>query len=210
VNTRELARSNRTRLTEPTLDHGRQANHPSEIPIAGWKDIVARVWKGVQEDRIAVIAGGVTFYSVLALFPALAAMVTLFGLFTDPAALSNLGGLSTILPSGAIEVIANESGHANAQHWQGRLSTAGSLLIAVWSSNAGVKAAIDALNIVYNEKERRGILRLNAVSLGFAVAGLFLLAFTLMTLVLIPIAADGELSPIFGDGRANQAAAVSG
>src|SRR6266550_1377197 len=51
---------------------GRSARTPSEIPERGWKDILLRIWKNIGRDRVVVVAAGVTFYSILAVFPAIA------------------------------------------------------------------------------------------------------------------------------------------
>jgi membrane protein len=68
---------------------GRAATHPLQVPAGGWKDILLRVWKNIGKDRVIVVAAGVTFYSVLALFPAIAALVALYGLFADPTTITS-------------------------------------------------------------------------------------------------------------------------
>ncbi len=81
---------------------GRQARTPSEIPAAGWKDIGLRVFHDVSENRLVSVAAGVTFYVLLAIFPAVAALVSLYGLFTDPSTINDhLSLLQGVLPSGA-------------------------------------------------------------------------------------------------------------
>ena len=85
---------------------GRFAEVPSEIPARGWKDILWRVYDGISEDRILANAAGVTFYALLALFPAIAALVSIYGLFADPATIvSHLDAMSDFAPGGAIEVL---------------------------------------------------------------------------------------------------------
>jgi Virulence factor BrkB len=85
---------------------GRTATHPLEVPARGWKDVLLRVWKNIGKDRVIVVAAGVTFYSVLALFPAIAALVALYGLFADPSTItSHLDSIGGFVPGGAIEVI---------------------------------------------------------------------------------------------------------
>jgi hypothetical protein len=82
---------------------GRSATTPSEIPARGWKDIVLRVYEGISDDRILANAAAVTFYALLALFPAIAALVSIYGLFADPSTMaSRLDSVSGILPGGAI------------------------------------------------------------------------------------------------------------
>src|SRR5438270_5224214 len=86
-------------------DRGRHADAPSEIPARGWKDIILRVYRNIGSDRIVALAAGVTFYSILALFPAIAALVAVYGLFADSTTIAgHLEGLSGILPAGALQV----------------------------------------------------------------------------------------------------------
>jgi len=114
-------------------------------------DILLRVYKGVSEDRILANAAGVTYYALLALFPGIAAVVSIYGLFADPSAIvSHLDAVAGLVPNGAIDVIRDELA---------RLSNQGSttlgvgflvgLVLSLWSANSGIKALFDSLNIVY-------------------------------------------------------------
>ena len=87
------------------------------FPAKGWWDIGWRVVKGIQEDRVLLVAAGVTFYGLLALFPAVAALVSLYGLFTDPtnSISEQLRLLSGFLPDGALEVIGDQVKRISAQ-----------------------------------------------------------------------------------------------
>jgi hypothetical protein len=69
----------------PNVTADRATLPPSGLISAGWKDILQRVWRGISEDHVVAIAAGVAFYSILAIFPAIAALVALYGLFADPA-----------------------------------------------------------------------------------------------------------------------------
>jgi membrane protein len=90
-------------------ERGRAAETPSQIPAKGWKDIFLRIYQNVSEHRILAIAAGVTFYTLLAIFPAIAVLVALYGLFTDPSTISkHLTDLSSLLPGGAIDVIGDQ------------------------------------------------------------------------------------------------------
>ena len=85
---------------------GRSASTPSEIPVRGWKDILLRVYDNISEHRVIAIAAGVTFYTILAIFPAIAALVALYGLFADPTSIANhLKALSSFVPGGALDVV---------------------------------------------------------------------------------------------------------
>ena len=88
---------------------GRSAETPSEIPASGWKDILLRVYRGISENRILLVAAGVTFYALLAIFPGIAALISIFGLFTDPASVANhLDTIANVAPGGAIDLLGEE------------------------------------------------------------------------------------------------------
>ena len=102
---------------------GRHAETPAEIPARGWKDIAWRVYEQFTQDRVMSVAAGVTYNALLALFPAVAALVSIYGLFADPGTIeSNLSALAGVLPGGALEIIG-ESGqtHRFEGWWHARV-----------------------------------------------------------------------------------------
>jgi membrane protein len=135
----------------------------------GWWGVLSRAAGRFVANRIATAAAAVTFYILLALFPALSAFVSLYGLVADvDSARRQVRALGGVLPEGGVNVLSEQLqrlGHAD--HGGLGLAFAVSLLVSVWSSNAGVKALIEALNVAYEAPERRGFLRLNLVSLAF-------------------------------------------
>jgi membrane protein len=169
---------------------GRMAEKPSEIPARGWKDIVWRLYHGVQDDRILLVAAGVTFYALLALFPATAAVVSLYGLFTDPGVINDQMSLvSGFLPEGAISVIGDQIHRIAAQpNSTLGMAFAGTLLLSLWGANAGTKSIFDALNIIYKETEKRGFILLTFQSLLFTIAGLGLIVLAIAAVVAVPVA----------------------
>ena len=139
-------------------------------------DIAWRVVEGFQSDRVMLVAAGVTFYALLAMFPATAAVVALYGLFTDATAITNhLGLLSGFLPAGAVDVIGDQVKLLTAQG-QGTLGFAfvGTLALSLWGANAAIKAIFGALNIIYKEREKRNFIRLTLRSLAFTLGGIVL------------------------------------
>src|SRR5205823_108182 len=170
--------------------HGRSAETPSDIPARGWKDILWRVYAGISDDRILANAAAVTFYALLALFPAIAALVSIYGFFADPASIEqHLDSISGVLPGGAIDVIRDQLSRLSAQP-RGTLGLSFllGLVISLWSANGGIKALFDALNVVYEEKEKRSFFRLNAVTLAFTVAMIGFLIAALACIVALPVA----------------------
>ena len=168
---------------------GRDATTPSEIPARGWKDILVRVYRGLSEDRIVAIAAGVTFYVLLAIFPAIAALISLYGLFTDPATISqHIETLAGIVPGGGIDIVREQIDRVTSQGSQtlGWTLVIG-LAISLWSANAGMKALFDALNVVYHEKEKRGFFKLNAISLAFTLGSIAFLLVAIATVTILPM-----------------------
>jgi len=170
-------------------NRGRDAASPSDIPAKGWKDILWRVYGNVSDHRILALAAGMTYYSILAIFPALAALVAIYGLFTDPASIAkHLDEASGFIPGGAAEVAREQLTRvaSNGGSTLGFTFAIG-LIISLWSANAAMKALFDTLNIVYGEHEKRGFLKLNAMSLGFTLAGIAFILSALAAVVIIPI-----------------------
>jgi membrane protein len=161
---------------------GRHARSPAQIPLRGWKDILVRTWIEFNEDHILIIAGGVTFSILLAIFPALGAFVALYGLFGDVAqAPHQLAVLGVLLPSAAVSFIGDEMlrlSHARAQGLS--LALAAGVVISLISANGAMKAIFVGMNVAYDTQERRGFFRLNLISLIFTLG---LIAFLMAALV---------------------------
>jgi membrane protein len=170
-------------------DRGRSATTPSEIPARGWKDILLRVYANVSDHRILALAAAVTYYSLLAIFPALAALVAIYGLFSDAGTIAkHLDQVSGVIPGGAIDVAREQLTRvASKGHQTLGLTFVIGLAVSLWSANAAMKSLFDTLNIVYGEKETRGFLKMNAVSLGFTVTGIVFVLAALGAVVVVPI-----------------------
>ncbi len=173
----------------PDDGHRRSAHAPSEIATPGWKEIALRVYRGISDDRILMNAASVAFYALLAVFPGIAALVSIYGLFADPASIARqLDTFSGVLPGGAIEVIRDQltmltqNGRATLG-----VSFAVSLVVSLWSANGGIKALLDALNTLYEEKEERSFIRLNALSLAFTLASIALMVVAIVCIVALPV-----------------------
>ncbi|HEV2899456.1 MAG TPA: YihY/virulence factor BrkB family protein [Pseudaminobacter sp.] len=168
--------------------HGRHAPRPSDIPALGWWDIGWRVWSEVGEDRVMLVAAGVTFYLLLALFPALAAFVSLYGFVADPDTVadhvSHLGGL---LPSAGVDIIRTQLDDLASQDEQALgIGFLIGLAIALWSANNGVKALFEAMNIAHEEQEKRGFLMLNLTSIAFTMGALLIGIALILTVGAVP------------------------
>lgn len=168
---------------------GREADAPTQIPARGWKDILWRTYEEFGKDRITSVAAGVTYYALLAVFPAIAALVSIYGLFSDPATIQDhLNAMSDVLPGGAIEVVGEQvkriSSQGNSALGFGFIF---GLAVSLWSANAGMKAIFDALNIVNDEEEKRSFIRLNLTSLTFTLGAILFIVIALAGIVVLPI-----------------------
>lgn len=171
---------------------GKDAAAPTGIEARGWREILVRTFGEISRDRVLAVAAGVTFYGLLAIFPAIAAFVSLYGLVAQPdTIMEHLGFLATILPAGAYELVRDHVLRLSATgSGQLGLSLAISLALSIWSANAGMKAIFDALNVAYGEDEKRGFIRLNLLSLGFTAGVLLFAALAVTVIVAAPIALE--------------------
>jgi membrane protein len=168
---------------------GRQATSPWQIPWRGWKDILWRTYQKMNDNRLLYVAAGVVYFALLALFPAVSAFVSLYGLFADASTIdSHLSMLAGILPGGALDILHEELTRLTQNKGSGlSFGFVSSLLIALWSANAGMKAIIDALNVTYGEKETRSFIRLNLLSLALTLGAIVSMMLAIGAVVVVPI-----------------------
>lgn len=161
---------------EPSIPGRSPAATPGDISAPGWRAVIARAWREFNTDHIPAVAGGATFFALLALFPALGVFVSVYGLFGDvEAARQHVLELNGVLPEGAIYVLSEQMMRlAATPHSNLGIAFVTGLLLSLWSSNAGMKALIAGLNVAYEETERRKFLQLNAISLTFTVGAVML------------------------------------
>ena len=171
------------------LGRGREATTPEQIPARGWGDILWRVLWSISADRILSTSGSVAFFALLAAFPGIAAIVSLYGLFADASTIgSHLGLLSGIFPGGVIALIGDQITLV-ARKGNGTLGKAFvvGLALALASANSGMAALFDALNVVYDEKEKRGPVRFYATTLLFTLAGIGFIIIAITGVVVVPL-----------------------
>lgn len=172
----------------PPLRPGAPAS-PWQLSTASWKRVALQVWEQIGTDRVTSVAGGVTFFSLLALFPGITMLVSLFGLVADrQSILNDLQVLHQILPPSAVELIAGQiKAIVETPASTLSLATITSLLVAIYSANGGMKAMIDALNVAWYESETRGIIQLNLVSLVFTMGAVCLIIVMMILIAVLPV-----------------------
>ncbi len=168
---------------------GRKATTPRHIPWQGWKDIFYRTYDEVLNDRLLSLAAGVVFYSLVALFPAIAAGVSIYALFADASTIAKHVSLAAgIMPGGTLDLFRDEITRLAGKGEGGlTFSFLLGLGIALWSANAGMKAIFDALNIIYDEEEKRGLVWLNVVSLFYTFCAIGALMAAVGAVVVFPL-----------------------
>jgi membrane protein len=160
----------------------RKAEAPWQITARGWGDILHRVWKDTGKKNLSLVAAGVTYYLLLALFPALAALVSVYGLVANPADMTkSVQSLSGMLPSSTVKLIGDELQQlVSASNRSLGLGAVVGIAIALWSGVRGMTGMMTALNIAYAQEERRGFFRFNVTALALTavvmVGGLIALA----------------------------------
>jgi membrane protein len=168
---------------------GGEAQAPTQIPAKGWWQVTRRAFQESKADHVPVLAGGVAFFAFLALFPALIAAITLYGLVADPAqATQQVQSFASALPESSQPLISNQlNSIASASSGALSIGLAISLLAALWSASAGTSNLMKAVNVAYDEEETRGFLKLRAVALLLTIGAIVFVLVTLALVAVVPV-----------------------
>lgn len=159
---------------------------------SGWREVTKRVWSGMKDDNVSLLAAGVAFYALLALFPSLIALVTVYGLVADPANVAEqVEPVTAVLPRQAAQLLVDQLTSVSAVS-SGSL-TIGlviSVVAALWAASGGVSALITGINAVYNETEERGFIKLKAMALGLTLGAVIVVVLALLLVAAFPALVD--------------------
>lgn len=175
-------------LRHHEVGRGRNAEEPSEIPAKGWKDTLVRVKKEITDDRLSILAASMSYYALLASVPALTSFVLLYAWFSNPADINrNIAELARFIPADAQKIISEQltSLASNAPTTLG-LSAIGTLLFSLWSASKGSAAILEAMNVIYGEKECRGFVKRTSMALAFTLLGTILCLVAIVVVVGLP------------------------
>lgn len=185
--------------SESDQDCGRDASNPLAIPVRGWKQVLIRTKNQIESDHVTIVAAGVAFFSFLAIFPALAALVSLYGLWADPATVElHFAKLASVIPGEARAILTEslKSFSASSDQTLG-WGAALSLILALWSAKKGTSGLIEGIGIAYNEKDQRGFIKRTLISLVFTLGAVVAVIISIPLVVLLPAALDKlGLSPL--------------
>jgi membrane protein len=174
------------------IERGRDAERPRDMPPRGWHDIVVRVRQQMVADNASLIAAGLALYAMLAVFPALAASISLYGLFASPAEIANqIQSMVGVLPQDAADLLTDGMRDIATEREETLgIGAAIGFVVALWSVRKGMAALMRAMNIAYDEDESRGFVRQLFVSLLFTLAAIIGFVVVLLIAVAVPIVLD--------------------
>jgi membrane protein len=173
---------------------GRTADSPLQIPPKGWKEVAVRTWKQSSEDNTGLIAAGVAFYAFLALVPLLGAVVLTYGIIADPqTVVRNVKSLTSVVPKDAAKLIGQQlMSVVQTSGGKKGIGLVIAIAVALFGARNAAGSIITALNVAYEQEEKRGFLRVNLLSLGITAG-----AVVMAVVALIAIAALGYLEKLF-------------
>lgn len=188
--------------TIPDSGRGGEAEAPTDIPAGGWKDILKRTVASIKDDHVQMMAAGLAFYTMLAIFPALVALISIYGLVSDPTQVqdqietvtSNLPEETSALIESQLTGIVESS--TTALGWATVIAIVG----ALWTASSGMQQGVKAINRAYDEEETRGFLRLRGLALG--------LTFTYMVIAIVSTGLILAVPPLLDRLDLGQAAEV--
>ena len=176
------------RTTTPVSDgRGRDAEAPHHVPTRGWKDVLVRVKAASKEDHVVLLAAGVALFGLLAMVPALIALMSIFGLVADPNTIDEqLVDSLSAAPEEVRDLVSQQVRDIGDASSGAIVAVVGGLLLALWSASAGMKNLVETINLAYNEKETRGFVKLRALSLAFTLGAIVFLVFAFAAIAFFP------------------------
>ncbi len=176
-------------VPSPAQIPGGEADSPTQIPAQGWKQVLLRTKEQIKEDNIPLLAAGVAFYAFIALFPALIAAVTVYGLVADPEQVEEqIGSFSEALPKEAASLLTEQltsiaGGSSSALGWGLLLSLGG----ALFAASGGMQNLIKAVNIAYDEEETRGFVKLRGLALALTLGAIVFIVVAIGLVAVVPV-----------------------
>jgi len=167
---------------------GEQAARPMEIPRRGWWAVSKRIFTQIGTHNLSLVAAGCAFYTLFSVFPAITALVSLYGLVSDPGQVEQqVQAMQGVLPDEALTIVQNQLSTVASASRQGLSWGLGvSLGLALWTASAAIKSLFTALNIVYREEEKRGFIMFAAQGLVFTLAAIVAVLVAIFAITVVP------------------------
>lgn len=166
---------------------GRDAVTPKEIPKRGWWAILKRVYAELQKDRVNFVAAGIAFYMMLAMVPALGALMSIYGLVADPGDVERqLAEAEEVVPAAVIELVGVELKRLASNDAAAGWALVVGLVLSLWGGSKAMDALITSMNVAYNELDGRNFVKRKLLGLGLTLGGVFFVVFVMTMLVVTP------------------------
>jgi len=164
------------------------ARSPLEFSLRDWWVIIKKTWREIHQDHVAIIAAGVAFFTLLAIFPLITACLSIYGLFADPSQVQGLlSSVNSVLPADAWEILNKQiTSVISAPNAGLGLGIAIGLLIALWSAGSGIRAIMRAMNIAYGERETRNLATFYALASSMTLAVIIFVWISLAVIIGVP------------------------
>ncbi|MET0533946.1 MAG: YihY/virulence factor BrkB family protein [Steroidobacter sp.] len=176
-------------IASTEADRGRTAQRPSEIAWRGWWDVLWRVKDQLDADNVSIVAGGLALFGLLAVFPSLAAAVAIYGIVASPEAIqAQMQAFNGLLPPATLEILQNQLHELVAQR-NDTLSVGVivGIVLTLWSARKGMVALITAMNVAYNEHDRRSFVVRTLMSMAFTIGGVLGFLLVILLGVAVPV-----------------------
>jgi membrane protein len=186
---------------------GRDAESPTQVPAAGWKEILQRTKQQVKEDNVPLLAAGVAFYIFIALFPAIIAAISIYGIVADEDALAaQINSISSTLPRESADLIASQMKSITDKDESALgIGAVVAILSALFAASGGVQNLMKAINLAYDEKETRGFLTLRGTALLLTLAGTVFFVVAIGLVAVLPVVLEAINLGAVGSVLANVA-----
>ena len=172
-------------IRDEPRNRGRHAERPGQVPVRGWKDVAVRLKGQLKEDDVPLLAAGVAFFTLLALVPALVALVSVYGLVADPSDVQRL--TEDALQAAPTEVqdlvTAQLDSVVNSQPSGLRVGAIVGVVVALWSASSGMQHLMGALTLAYDETDDRKFFRLRGVALALTIGSVVVFGLALAGMV---------------------------
>jgi membrane protein len=167
---------------------GGDAEHPTDIPPKGWFQIAKRGWKEAKADQVPFLSAGVAYYAFLALFPALLALVSLYGLVADPATIAAqvdalAGGA---LPADVQKLITDQINLVASRRAALSFGVIVGVAIALFSASGGMANLMTAVSLAYDEEEKRGFIKKRLLALALTLGAIVFMVIMLALIAVLP------------------------
>jgi membrane protein len=180
-------------------ERGRGAEAPHHLPLRGLRDVLIRTKGEAKEDHVVLLAAGVALFALLALVPALIALISIYGLVADPDRIDEqLSDALSAAPTEVRDLISQQVRDIGDASSGAIVAVVGGLLLALWSASAGMKNLIEAINAAYDETETRGFAKLRALALALTLGAILFFVVAFAAIALLPsLIASSDLG-LFG------------